>query len=626
MKTARLSAAILATIAAATAPSGAARAAEGETVLLPTFSKVMIVGDELGPKRDGLPRVGDKTGSGVVHSRVVLDDSPAAKAKATETSLLLTYTRSDTQANNAGSYLQGGFAVVKLTDTGAPQLVKQVDLPRLNGEQGFLKPNIQATDDFIVLTGASADNGATNNPQSVVYVYDKNTLERVRIVNSPRNQEKPLNLISQAVADDADANNATQDNNQRGPHSMVRIPGAPNSFLIGQQRNNANAEVLRFTVTKVGGGAEVHVNYLRRVIDKAQHCRPQVTPDGFLTAVEADNQPADIGIQLLKINLQTGAVQKRVDVIKADPGKNRYVAGPMVADMGDKYIAVSYQMSQKIGRNNGNAHTGGANTSHVRLYDKATMEPLGAPLESVAGYARHAVSFGTMWGEGDGVPTFASLSGSSTGTGKGLVQMIPMDMTKNTLGLKDPMKLYVASKYSDVANLAVRGLNNPNDQGRGFLEGVSGVPNPGYGKPNGFMPEVKTFAASAIAGYTNEQTKAIGRRESLWLSLIPTTWKPGIKTAPGEVTDKPGANPDGTGPLPRSGSPATDTSPNAQSPSGPNDGEGEQTEGEGTARGGLGPQASGCSVGAAGSESGAGLVLLAVCGVMAMARRKREEA
>ena len=178
MKTARLSALILATLAVAVAPARESKAAEGETVLLPTFSKVMIVGDNLGPMRNGEPRVGDKTGSGVVHSRVVLDDSPAAKAKAaTEVNLLLTYTRSDTQKNNNGSYLQGGFAVVKIANTGLPTLVKQVDLPRLNGEQGFLKPNIQATDDFIVITGASADNGATNNPQSVVYVYDREEID-----------------------------------------------------------------------------------------------------------------------------------------------------------------------------------------------------------------------------------------------------------------------------------------------------------------------------------------------------------------------------------------------------------------------------------------------------------------
>jgi MYXO-CTERM domain-containing protein len=622
-----LSAAVITLLALSASSAFAQQATSGDVVVLPTFSKVMIEGDKLGPiEKNGIPRVGDKTGSGVVHTRVVLDDSPSAKAQwASAVPLLLTYTRSDTLPNNKNSYLQGGFALVKLTPNAPPALGTPVDLPRLDGDRAFLKPNIQATDKYIVIVGASEDNGlGNNNPQSVVFVYDKQTLKPVTIVNANRNGDinKPLNLITQAKTDGTEAPNAKQDLQQRGPHSMQRVPNAPNSFVIGQQRNNDNAEVLRFTVSDVAGGVEIHVNYLRRVIEDARHCRPQISPEGYLTAVEANKQPAEIGIRLLKINLDTGAVEpgKSILIVKSEPQKNRFASQPMVADMGPKYLAISYQISEHVGRPGGNGgHTGGSNISAVQLVDKNTLQAVGAPMENVAGYARHAVSFGTMWGEGDGAPAFASLAGSSTGTGKGLIQVIPVDVAANKFGLKDPMKLYTASKYSDVANLAVRGLNNPNNQGRGFLEGISGVPNPGYGVANGFMPEVKSFGAAAIAGYTNEATKAIGKRESLWLSLIPATWKPGLKTAPGDVTDKPGANPDGTGTLPRTNGASTDTNPNAAAPTAPAGGAPE-------AANPLGESDSGCSAAPSRTSSTGGLLAIAVVGLLVVVRRSKEKA
>ena len=70
-----------------------------------------------------------------------------------------------------------------------------------------------------------------------------------------------------------------------------------------------------------------------------------------------------------------------------------------------------------------------------------------------------------------------------------------------TLGVKDPLKMYTVSTYSDVANLQARGKRNPNNQAKGFINGLGDMPNPGFDKPGGFYPEAKTFSLSTVTGF-----------------------------------------------------------------------------------------------------------------------------
>jgi MYXO-CTERM domain-containing protein len=138
------------------------------------------------------------------------------------------------------------------------------------------------------------------------------------------------------------------------------------------------------------------------------------------------------------------------------------------------------------------------------------------------------------------------------------------------------------------------------------------------------MPEVKTLVGSAVQGYTSPDTAVLAARESIWLSLIPATWMPGAQTTPGSATDKPGTNPDGTGPLPRVTAPGTSTDPNAETPTPvvPGGASPEPPEGPGSL-----PQDSagcGCSTTTPGSTSGnVALTLLVALGIVAMRRGKR---
>src|SRR5262249_53918690 len=158
---------------------------------------------------------------------------------------------------------------------------------------------------------------------------DKTTLAAVKVLNTNRGDstKKPTNLIELS---------GQQDGQQYGPHSIARVPGTDASFVMGVQRNNENAYTMRVNVVDGAGGVTLDVPYLTRVIDNARHCRPDIvtndaTPNlGFMTSVEANNQPADIGVQVLQFDLKTGETVKRAYVAKSNPDKNKYIVQPNI--------------------------------------------------------------------------------------------------------------------------------------------------------------------------------------------------------------------------------------------------------------------------------------------------------
>ena len=563
MKRTGICAAVVTATLGVIATSGTAHA-DGQTVVLNTFNAVMpqLVGDTLGPKNsDGTMKVGKNTGDGYWDSQLKIDDSSTAVANFhNAVTLLITASRTDmTSVNNGGtpSWMQGTFATVSLTAAG-PQLstMQRMDLPQLEGERNWQKPNIMATDKYYLLVAASEDNGENNNPQVVAFVYNKDTLQPVPVLNSNRSDstKKPTNLIELS---------GQNDGQQYGPHSIVRL--SDTSFVMGVQRNNQAAYVLRVTVDESpANGVNLNVNYLKKVLGDAQHCRPDITADGYMTTVEANDQPADIGVRVIHFDTETGAVIKSKLIAASDPDHNKYAVQPNIADLGDK-IGISYQMSEKM--RDGNGHTGGSNLSMVAIVNKADLSIIGTPVSAIAPNARHAGSIGGLWGEdGKEMNSFISLAGSSTGTGKGMAQVVPFDATTNSLGVKDPGKLYEVSTYSDIAGTVTRGKRNPNNQGRGFIYAYANIPNPGYqGGDSAFMPEVKSFYGSAVSGYTNATTAMAGARESIWLSLVPEVWQQGLSTTPGTATPTPGTGPGGLGPLPRTSAQGTNTDPNAGS-------------------------------------------------------------
>jgi hypothetical protein len=204
--------------------------------------------------------------------------------------------------------------------------------------------------------------------------------------------------------------------------------------------------------------------------------------------------------------------------------------------------------------------------------------------------------------------------------------MVNVDGATGKVTAVDRIKdLYQVSTYSDVAALQVRGKRNPNNQGCGFLNGLGGLANPGYGKTDGFMPEVSTFTLAAVPGYKTAAPpgtpQTIGQRESLYLSLIPATWDPTKNTAPGGV-----ANSDSipTGPSPTvgggtTGSGSAGSGANGSGADMPTTGYGAQPEMTDSNSGG-------CSVSSNESNGGlAGILLTLGLTIAAIRRGKKSE-
>lgn len=590
--------------------------------VLNTYSQVWVDANARGPNR-----IGQNTGAGAMDADVFFRVLPNKNVL-----LGVVYTRSAQNANNEGSYLQGGAALALLTDKGV-QYGKPFDLPNLNNERAFMRPLIAIDEkgERALLIAASEDNGRNNNnPLPVAFLTKINTdlslsLQAIANENRNGNINKPTNLISLAVDKGINVQNP---DDQRGPHTLVQT--GPDTFAVGMQYNNQAHEGFSLTLT---ADNSIDMKWLRRYSNNAQHCRPAVTFDAatntlFSVAVEADTQPAEIGWRMVAINPETGQALPNLNkvVVRSDPGKNRYVSEPSCGMVADK-VACGWGMTSKArNRDGANGHAGGGQVPQLALFDPKTLTMIGEPISGGSPYGRHSHVYATLYGP-DATPAAAFIGGSSTGTGPGKSLLYPLT-ADGKLGVKDFGKMYTVSLFSDVANLQARGKRNPNNQAKGFINGEGPVPNPGYESAAGFMPEVKSFSLSVVTGYSDEAAKTRGLKESVWLSLVPAQWKPNIQTVPGQPTPTPGTNPDGTGPLPQTKTttptnPAGDQTSGVADPGNPD----EQAPGvaQGSDRPSLGGEASGCSVTQAPPSAGwAGFVAFAFGGAILLRRRAKK--
>ncbi|HEY2512652.1 MAG TPA: MYXO-CTERM sorting domain-containing protein, partial [Polyangiaceae bacterium] len=242
--------------------------------------------------------------------------------------------------------------------------------------------------------------------------------------------------------------------------------------------------------------------------------------------------------------------------------------------------------------------------------------------DRVALQNRHAAAFGLEYGpDGSSSGALGVLSASSTGTGSGYAQIIPIDPVKGTFdATPDPMKAYQVAQYADVAGLAAATLRDPG-QARAFFKAVHALPNPSYQNTAGFMPEVKTFNISAVAGYANPSTDNM---ESLTFALLPSVWDPAYTTTPGAATPN---VPPGPSPAPPAGTPVTNPSgPSAGTGTGGQDTGGTSGTGASSVTGGSGgvhapgygtglSTSSGCGCTTAGADQTSGLTGLGALGL-----------
>ncbi len=571
------------------------------------------------PVRNGNTKVARLTGSGAVDTYVTFQGNTIG----------MVWTASDATPNNDNSYFRGMFSIAKLGEKGlettGPGTVAPKMIAKLQGDRTFMRP--QATflngGKYLVLIAAAEENGVNNgNPQAVATVIDTATgaTKNITQTNGTFRQGTFVNLITLGGNNDAQ---------QYGPHSVCQVND--NTAIVGVQRNNQNAYVLKFSVTDQPDGSVKVTSTRNKVIQNAQHSRVQLAcpPGGYkapitelvATSVEANAQPANIGVRALAFDTNTLQVRTSKLIAASAPNQNIYAVQPNIAYVSPGVVAVQYQEASKLQtRNNGNAHKGGANVAKLITLNAQTLEKLDSA-NTVAPSARHADACGVNLGI-NGEPGVGVISGAITGTGPGLMQVHPVDATTGKIAPIDRVgKLFQVSKFSDVGGNAVRGKRNPNNQGRGFIRCTSGIANPGYGKTDGFMNDVKSFTMTLAQGYEAMPTTSTSDvPEHPYLSLVPAAYN-----APSAVP----------GPVVPADSVPPGPSPSAPSGSGTGGGSGNGTGGgeNGAADpftpsgyDGFNPnasQSSGCSVASTSSNAGTFGLFGIVAGLAALVARRR---
>lgn len=568
------------------------------------------------------PNITQNSGTGVVDTHVNYYGNTIA--------MLWTGSDSTVNQNSNNSYMRGQFSIWQLTDKGLEQKVAPTWLTKLNGDRAFMRPNVIMTHGgkYAVMIGASEDNGINNNPMPVAFVVNTQTGQLVTIKNNTRgqNSQKATNLVQAALNGGFQVNNP---NNQRGPHSVCAINDT--DILIGQQYNNQRGEVVRLNVVENGDGSvNLNVPYIKTFEPNSQHARPMIAcPLGpataarssfVMTTVNANTQPANVGVTVAIVDPATGNTSKKVLAAASNPGQNIYMVQPSVTYLNDKYVALEWQMSAKTAaRNNGNAHRGGSNVSKLAILDATTLQKMDEKT-AVGVASSHADSCSLTYGA-NGDPAVGVISGSRTGTGGGHVMIHPVGADGKIAEIDRLNRVFQVAKYTDVGQNIVRGKRNPNNQGRGFVKCTGGLQNPGFGKGDAaFMPDVKSFTVSLIAGFDGDarQQGQGDKPYAAQLALIPASWDVKVNGVPGPVVD--GNDPSTKGPLPSAPTPSNNgTSGGAEGDQGGDDpfsgyGNGQQNA----------PQGGGCSVSNKSSSTGGFALIGLAVGLVALgARRKR---
>jgi MYXO-CTERM domain-containing protein len=547
------------------------------------------------------------------------------------------FTMSTTWGGTTGlsTGMQAGLITSKITTTGlTTPTVKALALQGYNGEQRvFMRPNTLLGKDFVAVVFADENDGPAEdgNPQPVTWAFDRHTLTQLNVTNAQSVGQAPTDPINLYTL------SGDNDGQQLSPHSFCKLPDevdGSESWIIGLQYNNTEARVMKVNYKTDGtGGVAVTVPYETTIEGTAQHTRPMfacpppnATTSGQVsgqyivaTTVEADVRPADYGIRAILVDVTTGQKVSSTRVINPDPNNNVWAVQPTAQYISPTVVALQYQLSNAPydrhdqGGNQGDPddHTGAPNLSYLTTLSVPAPGGDFQVIQSaprVAAYNRHAEAFGMQYGpDGTSLPAVGVISGAATGLAPGLLQVIPINPDGTFTPTPDPLKLYQVSQYSDVANLPAMTKKDP-DQGRGFIHSYYGLPNPGYRMTSGFMPEVKTFSVSAVAGYVNPNTD---NRESVQFTLVPATWDPNVATTPGTAQNN---VPPGPSPTAPSGTPTTN-------PTGPSAGSGTSAGGGATGgvRGGgygsLGSTSNGCGCTTAGSDRTSGLAGFAALGL-----------
>jgi MYXO-CTERM domain-containing protein len=264
-------------------------------------------------------------------------------------------------------------------------------------------------------------------------------------------------------------------------------------------------------------------------------------------SVHANEQPAEKGVTVARVSVVRGNLQVAGTADAIAPAPTAELKTPELKD-GTFLVPQGYRFSQSIlecadascsaaalltshvmrGKRDGqNGHSPGTHATDILLVDRTSLAVHKA---HVVGNWPHAHLTRLNYGAGAGTSALGVLSAPLTGMKPTTLQVMPVDGEGRDLAAPAPEHRYPVAAFTNQGDIVARGLNNPQNQGRGFLSAVTQVQNPGA--EGGFMAGITSFTLVPTPTFGNGQHSFSG----LDLCFVPATWGAQYtKTAPGST-------------------------------------------------------------------------------------------
>ena len=250
------------------------------------------------------------------------------------------------------------------------------------------------------------------------------------------------------------------------------------------------------------GGTQMRVNL---VAADATHA--------IMCAAQGGNRPPD-SVECALIDTTVGTVvTKNAFFQKTGGPEPKYFNQPSIVKVADNQFALMAIESNGMGKN---TNVKGANVTHIKMLERNGDTLIaGGEIVGAGAHQTHASMCAGAYGEA-GNTAISVFSASPTGIGRAAMAMVQYDQPSKAFRYDDKADLWPVAWYGDSGHLSNWYGRNPMRQGRDFMRCIGGVANPGYGKANGYMSDVKTFFAGAVHGRIPGDEK-----NSLFLSLVP---------------------------------------------------------------------------------------------------------
>lgn len=298
------------------------------------------------------------------------------------------------------------------------------------------------------------------------------------------------------------------------------------------------------------------------------------TPDRMLLCgAVGDTQPPNRGARCMLIDTATNTPDDQRILWRTYLQKKQgdiYAVEPLVAPVTDAagkvtdtfYVMwIEADLTDRNGKEKGKTR---AKASVIRVSD-AGMDVLVPPTYSVTTQAdaAHPGLCSTSWGTSGasrGVVLQGSIVGSTSGVGR--ASIIAYDDVARTLKVEEE---FVYADSADAAWASKFNGQNPNNQGRNYLNCLGSVPNPGYGVTGGFMADTQEILFIPSEGRYLRADGSVEDKLGLRLNVVPA-WVPPANTPP---TPPPPPADTGNGGNGGNGTPTDPTDPGTSNASAP---------------------------------------------------------